>query len=278
VAHAQWGKPFPGTPAALAASAVPAVSAPALPPLVSGSGIPLKMMAGIQPLPGGEAGQLLPITVKAQTMRGRPDIETVAEGDAVMHRGDLSIRADLLSYDHVEDLALARGNVRIRQGANRYSGPELQMKVQRYEGYFLNPTYFFGATGASGVAERIDFVDNQRSVATDATYSSCPADAGDPDWVLSSARVRMDFESNEGIAEGAVLRFLGVPILASPLLSFPLSSERKSGWLPPSLVLDNRAGVQLQMPWYWNIAPNRDATLSTTIMSKRGVALDSEFR
>ena len=96
VAHAQWGKPFPGTPAALAASAAPAASAPALPPLVSGSGIPLKMMPGIQPLPGGEAGKLLPITVKAQKMRGRPDIETVAEGDAVMHRGDLSIRADLL--------------------------------------------------------------------------------------------------------------------------------------------------------------------------------------
>lgn len=278
VAHAQWGKPFPGTPAALAASAAPAASAPALPPLVSGSGIPLKMIPGIQPLPGGEAGKLLPITVKAQKMRGRPDIETVAEGDAVMHRGDLSIRADLLSYDHVEDLALARGNVRIRQGANRYSGPELQMKVQRYEGYFLNPTYFFGATGASGVAERIDFVDNQRSVATDATYSSCPADAGDPDWVLSSARVRMDFESNEGIAEGAVLRFLGVPILASPLLSFPLSSERKSGWLPPSLVLDNRAGVQLQMPWYWNIAPNRDATITPLVSTKRGLGIGGEFR
>ena len=282
-AHAQWGKPLPGTPAALAAAAAApaatsAASAPALPPLVSGPGIALKMMSGIQPPPGGEAGKLLPITVKAQKMRGRPDIETVAEGDAVMHRGDLAIHADLLSYDHVEDLALARGNVRIRQGTNRYSGPEVQIKVQRYEGYFLNPTYFFGSTGAGGVAERIDFIDSQRSVATDATYSSCPADEGAPDWVLSSARVRMDFESNEGIAEGAVLRFLGVPILASPLLSFPLTSERKSGWLPPSLVVDNRAGVQFQMPWYWNIAPNRDATITPLVSTKRGLGIGGEFR
>ena len=249
-----------------------------MPPLVTGPGIALKMAPGIQPLPGGEAGKQLPITVKAQKMRGRPDIETVAEGDAVMHRGDLAIHADLLSYDHVEDLALARGNVRIRQGTNRYSGPEVQIKVQRYEGYFLNPTYFFGSTGAGGVAERIDFIDSQRSVATDATYSSCPADEGAPDWVLSSARVRMDFESNEGIAEGAVLRFLGVPILASPLLSFPLTSERKTGWLPPSLVVDNRAGVQFQMPWYWNIAPNRDATITPLVSTKRGLGIGGEFR
>ena len=212
-------------------------------------------------------------------MRGRPDIETVAEGDAVMRRGDLSIAADLLSYDHAEDLALARGQVKINQGGNRYSGPELQLKVQRFEGFFINPTYFFGLTAAGGVAERIDFIDNERSVAFDATYSSCrPEDGGSPDWVLSSTRVRMDFDANEGFAEGAVLRFMGLPILASPFLRFPLTGERKSGWLPPSFAFDSRTGAQLQVPWYWNIAPNRDATFTPLLSTKRGVGLGTEFR
>ena len=179
-------------------------------------------------------------------MRGRPDLDMVAEGDAVLKRGDLKLSADLLSYDQVQDLALARGNVVIVQEGNRYTGPELQLKVQRFEGFFLNPTYYFGRTAAGGKAERIDFIDSQRTVATKATYSSCPADgSNDPDWLLSSDSVRMDFDNNEGIAEGGVLRFLGVPILAAPRLSFPLTDERKSGWLPPSFAIDNRSGVLL---------------------------------
>jgi LPS-assembly protein len=80
----------------------------------------------------------------------------------------------------------------------------------------------------------------------------------------------MDLDANEGIAEGAVLRFLGVPILALPSLSFPLNDARKSGWLPPTINLDNRSGVELLVPYYWNIAPNRDATLAPRIITRRG--------
>jgi len=250
-----------------------------LPSLVTEGGVLLKIAPALTPLPRGEAGKQLPLSVQAQTVRGRPDLDTIAEGEAVLRRGDLTLRADLLSYDHVEDLALARGNVQINQEGNRYTGPELQLKVQRFEGYFINPTYFFGRTAAGGKAERIDFIDSQRTVATKATYSSCPADgSGDPDWLLTSDRVKMDFNNNEGFAEGAVLRFLGVPILWAPALSFPLTDERKSGWLPPSVAIDSRSGVHLEVPWYWNIAPNRDATFTPSASIRRGVGLGSEFR
>jgi LPS-assembly protein len=184
-----------------------------------------------------------------------------------------------LSYDHPEDLASARGNVRITQDGNVYTGPELQLRVQRFEGFFLEPTYFFGRTGAGGSARRIDFIDDQRAVATGATYTSCPADgSGDPAWLLSARRVKMDFEANEGIAEGAVLRFMGVPILGAPVLSFPLTDARKSGWLPPSINLDSKSGFQASVPYYWNIAPNRDATITPGLSTKRGASLGTEFR
>jgi LPS-assembly protein len=75
-----------------------------------------------------------------------------------------------------------------------------------------------------------------------------------------------------------VLRFLGVPILAAPVLSFPLSDARKSGWLPPSINIDSKAGVELAVPWYWNIAPQRDATLTPIVYTRRGFGSDIEFR
>ena len=75
-----------------------------------------------------------------------------------------------------------------------------------------------------------------------------------------------------------MLRFYGVPILAAPMLTFPLNDERKSGFLPPSVGLDSRSGLQAAVPYYWNIAPNRDATFTLHESLRRGPALDSEFR
>src|SRR5206468_5319688 len=97
-------------------------------------------------------------------------------GDAELRRGGLRIRADRLGYDAQDDLARALGNVRIDQGGNRYSGPELQIHPERFEGFFLNPTYYLGRTRAGGSADRIDFIDDQRAVATNATYTSCGID------------------------------------------------------------------------------------------------------
>ncbi len=239
----------------------------------------LQLTPTLTPPAGSDAARQLPIILRAQQLRGRPDLETVAEGDAEFRRADTLIRADLLRYDHPDDLATARGNVRVRRSGASYSGTELQIKVQRFEGFFANPTYYFDRTGAGGTADRFEFLDDERSLATGANYTSCATDGtGGPDWLLSTDRVSMDFGANEGIAENAVLRFYGVPILAAPVLSFPLTDARKSGWLPPSIGLDSKSGLQVSAPYYWNIAENRDATLTPIVAARRGAALDSEFR
>ena len=246
------------------------------------TGLLLQASPALQPPPRGDAARQLPVILTARELRGRPDLETVAEGDAELRRGGMLIRADRLSYDTPDDMAQARGNVRVTRDGNVFSGPELQLKLQRFEGFFLNPTYHFGRVGAGGVADRLDFLGEQRAVATHATYSSCRADdidgSGGPAWLLTTDRVKLDFDANEGVAEGAVLRFLGVPILAAPVLSFPLTDARKSGWLPPSINIDSKSGLQISVPYYWNIAPNRDATLTPTFSSRRSLGLDSEFR
>ena len=219
------------------------------------------------------------IVLRAQEIRGRPDLETVALGDVELRRDTLELFADWVSYEQAEDLVTARGHVRIRNPRGVYSGPELQLQVQRFEGYFLQPTYEFLRLNAGGRAERIDFLDSSRSVARNAWYTSCPRDdPRDPAWVLQTDRVKIDLDANEGIAEGAVLRFLNVPILALPTLSFPLTDDRKSGWLPPSVNLDNKSGLSLAVPYYWNIAPNRDATLTPHLATRRGLGMDTEFR
>src|SRR5690606_30970888 len=142
-----------------------------------------------------------------------------------------------------------------------------------FEGHLLQPTYHLLATGANGTAERIDFLDPDRSTVTEGSYTTCQRPGPDwvPDWLLRADELELDQEEQVGVARGAVLELKGVPVLALPKLDFPLGDNRRSGWLPPTLGLDSKSGLQLSVPWYWNIAPNRDATFTPTVMSRRGV-------
>ena len=238
------------------------------------------MAARLRAAAGAVDDRTAPLTLLADEIRGRPDIETIADGHVEMKHPRVTIHTDRLTYDHVEGRVRAQGNVQIlTPDGNRFAGTELQLTLQQFEGFFLQPDYFFAINGASGHADRIDFLDSQRARLAAATYTGCMVDgSGTPDWVLSTDRIKLDFEANEGIAEGAVLRFLGVPILAVPVLSFPLTDARKSGWLPPSVNLDNKSGLELAVPYYWNIAPQRDATLTPIAYTRRGVGLIAEGR
>ena len=75
-----------------------------------------------------------------------------------------------------------------------------------------------------------------------------------------------------------MLSFKGVPILPIPALSFPLSGKRKSGLLPPTIEYGVDNGLTLAIPYYWNIAPNRDANFTPTLMTRRGIDFGAEFR
>jgi LPS-assembly protein len=217
--------------------------------------------------------------MRADEFNARPDLDAVADGHVDLRYSGTRIEADHLSYDSAADTARATGHVVVTRGGNRYTGPELELIVDRFQGWFLQPRYEFGRIGAGGRAQRIDFIDASRLSAEGAIYTGCPRDDNStPDWVLTTDRVKLDLETNEAVADGAVLRFLGVPILGAPSFSFPLTDDRQSGWLPPTIGIDNRSGFEFGVPYYWNIAPNRDATITPTVLARRGAALEGEFR
>lgn len=231
-------------------------------------------------LPPAERSQL-PSLITGDRLSGRQDLETVVEGNATLRRGEVAITADRLEYYQPDDRAKARGNVRVNQAGNVYEGPELELKLETFEGFFNNVRYSFLATGGHGEAQRIDFVDSSVSVARRATYTTCRREdypGWMPAWLLTAATMTTDTEENVGVATDARLSFMGISTPPLPSVSFPLSSERKSGLLPPTIGIDNTNGIEISQPYYWNIAPNRDATFTPTLMSKRGLNLGSEFR
>ena len=223
----------------------------------------------------------LPTFLYGDLLTGRTDQEMVLQGQAELRRGDTVIRADRLSYDPPEDKLRANGQVRINRAGNVFEGPELELKVDAFEGFFKQPSYRFLATGGHGEADRIDFQDDKRALVHNATYTSCqrvPGASWMPDWLIRATSLQLDTEDDVAVAKDAKLSFKGTTLLGLSTLSFPLSDKRKSGVLPPTFGVDSISGTVVTVPYYWNIAPNRDATLYPTIMSSRGLDLGGEFR
>ena len=227
--------------------------------------------------PGNEG----PTFVFGDRVSGRPDLETVIDGNAELRRGAKSLRADHIEYYQPDDQLKTRGNVRINNAGNRFEGPELELKLDRFEGFFTLPHYRFLANGGNGQAERADFTDDQHISLQNATYTTCERgneESWKPAWQVTATRIDFDLQTDVGVATGAVVRFKDVPIAGFPKFSFPLSDKRKSGLLAPTIGLGSVNGFEYRQPYYFDIAPNRDATFSPAIMSKRGVDLAGEYR
>jgi LPS-assembly protein len=277
VVYAQGAAPASAAPAASESSGASAPSAFPSPKLKT---TPLLIESLRE-----EAARQAPTFLFADSVRGRTDLETVLEGRAVLRKHSTSIRADRLEYYQPDDRVKATGNVRLNRNGNVFEGPQLELRVDAFEGFLASPRFEFLKNSTHGQAERVDFLDTNRAVVKNTWLTSCRKDpAADmakawlPDWVLQAASIKLDTENDEGVATGGVLRFKGAPLLAVPALSFPLSDARRSGFLPPSFNLDNISGFELTQPYYMNIAPNRDATLEPTYRSRRGLDIGAEFR
>jgi len=198
------------------------------------------------------------------------------------------VKGDKIHYDLDTDQADAYGKVLLVNDGNRFLGPEAHLKVSANEGFMLTPNYYFNASGGSGHADRVDLIDPDRSRFKRSYYTACqcvnpanPANDGKttrPAWYMTSTTFNVDTGSEVGEAYNAVVFFQGVPVFASPYLTFPLDNDRHTGLLPPTFGSNNTNGADLITPFYVNIAPDRDLTVYPRYMSNRGEQLSGTYR
>ena len=222
------------------------------------------------------AQENLPVEVSAEVMTGRPDREVSLMRNVEITRGSTIITADSAKYDVVEDRVGASGHILLRRLGDMYTGEALSLQLGAGRGFVISPTYRLSRNNAQGKAQRIDFEAEDRAVVTEGTYSTC--EGPDPDWYLKANTLRLDTGRDVGHAGKTVVFFKGVPILGTPAMSFPLSDARKSGVLPPTIGTTNKGGLEIIVPYYFNIAPNRDLTLYPNLIARRGVQLGADAR
>ena len=219
---------------------------------------------------------------------GTPPIELSSDGASVDADGNSQLRGNvsivqggrrLLSDGATYD---ARTRTVSAAGEVSYEDPHLKLRGDRGgfqeggAGSFEHGDFQLVERSARGHAEGIALAANGEITLKGVSFTSCPA--GRPDWQIKAASIDIDQRADEGAGRDVRLEFKGVPILYSPWLSFPVSDARKSGFLFPTPEQSSRSGWALFTPYYFNLAPNYDATLSPGYMSKRGAAIEGEFR
>jgi LPS-assembly protein len=204
-----------------------------------------------------------------------------AEGSAVLtghvqaHQDARSVSADSVTYDE------KTGKLAVT-GAVDFEDPRLRIRSDSGVYDALGGASFDKANfqifdrNGRGFAQQMSVHPDGKVNLEKVRYTTCPV--GNQDWMLQASSITLDTNQDKGTAHGVVMRFKDVPIFYSPYLAFPLGAERQSGVLFPSFGHSGSSGYQLGVPYYFNLAPNYDLTLTPGYLSARGVQLGGEFR
>lgn len=216
------------------------------------------------------------IEVGAGTVRVLADDKYRLEGAVSVQHADQWVWSERLDYDVAKARMRSPGPMRFQNesllataakatwreaGASRLDDLQFQLRD--------------GRGGGMAKRARLD-ADGQNTRLTEASFTSC--DPTDPDWQIRAGRIDLDSEAGVGRARKVTLRLGDVPVMYLPYARFPIDDRRSSGFLLPSLGSSNDAGYDLIVPYYLNLAPNYDATLTPRFIRDRGAMLGGEFR
>lgn len=226
-------------------------------------------------LPPPPSADLETSTIAGDSASLRDDGVSVVEGNVALRTPERTITSDRMEYDPEAGRAAAHGRVTIRERDVFLEGSRLEADFETGETVLEDATFNHPDSHGRGDARRIEN-DPRRTIITGGTFTTC--DPGSNAWRLEAESLEIDRESGTGTARNAQLSFFGFPLLYTPWITFPISSDRKSGFLIPTFESSDNAGSSLTLPYYLNLAPNYDATLRARLTSRRGEVLGGEFR
>ena len=239
--------------------------------------LPAATLAEAGEIPTREEAARLPVVVDADSMIAASASEVVEfAGDVNVTHGDLSLRADALKLNRLTREVDASGNVAAIRPDLRIAGSAAHYQLDSRSGRLDDVEYRVPAMRARGTAHSAELLAEGQSRYEDISYTTCRPN--NSDWLLTAASLELDHAEGLATAEKAKLTFKGVPILYVPTMTYPIDDRRRSGFLLPSVGYSNSNGLDLGVPYYFNLAENYDFTFEPRLLTERGILLGGEFR
>jgi LPS-assembly protein len=225
------------------------------------------------------------IIIEGDTLENMLDRKLKASGNAVLKKGGTAIKADIIEYDQISEDLYARGDVRLEMPGSNITGTELELSMNSNTGAIPNATFITEINNSSpssfnkrlrGTATTFFLEGKDKKRLQNASITTC--EEGQNDWFIKATELEINGRSDKINASNALLEFKGIPILYSPLVNFSFNDQRKSGFLTPSIGSTTKSGFETAAPYYINLSPTSDATITPRYLSKRGIQLQGEYR
>ncbi|WP_223668689.1 LPS-assembly protein LptD [Kangiella shandongensis] len=197
-------------------------------------------------------------------------------GNVQVTQSQQKLTADQLTADNETKSYHAQGDLLFTNNNFVVGADSLDYYSLQGSTEIRNTRFHLYSNNGNGTAQKIRVDNKQLLTLTDTDFSTCPEDQ--KSWVFESGEIIIDRESGWGKAYNSVVKVADIPVFYIPYITFPVDDRRKTGLLPPSFSNSNRNGRDLSIPYYLNLAPNYDLTLTPRYMTSRGSMLGSEFR
>ena len=204
--------------------------------------------------------------------------ENTAEfsGDVSINRADQRITADHLTYQNKTAVANMSGDVFYQQHDLALYSQQANLNLDQDTGKFSHNQFIIESSHARAQTTLTEQVNSNITRSSGVEYTTCAP--GDNAWSLKAKTLELNKETGRGTGRDVWVDVFSLPILYTPYISFPIDDRRQSGILTPTFGVSDTTGLDISVPYYWNIAPNYDATLTPRVMSDRGLMLGGEFR
>ncbi|PYC29146.1 LPS biosynthesis protein [Aquipseudomonas alcaligenes] len=215
------------------------------------------------------------VSAKASRYEQEKEAATLA-GDVVLRQSSMQVEADEATLHQAENRGELKGNVRIRDNGMLVVGDRAEIQLDNGEAKVENAEYVIHKGHARGSALYAKREESAIVRLKDGTYTRC--EPGSNAWHLKGNNVKLNPATGFGTATNVTLRVKDIPVFYTPYIYFPIDDRRQSGFLAPGISTSSDTGFSLSTPYYFNLAPNYDATLYPTYMAKRGLLMEGEFR
>ncbi|MBY5948120.1 LPS assembly protein LptD [Photobacterium rosenbergii] len=217
-----------------------------------------------------------PIKVTADQAEALNNQSVTYTGDVIVRQGNRTVVADVATLEQPSNNVTAEGNVYFHDGTIEVYSDRIQSNLDTEDSQMDNAVYNMTCEAGRGEAERVTKNGISYYRLKNGTYTTCPP--GDKSWQFSASSIEREADSPFADLYNARFEVADVPVFYMPYLRVPVGDERLTGFLYPSVSYGSRDGFELETPFYWNIAPNYDMTITPKYMSNRGLQLNSKFR
>ncbi|WP_434779426.1 LPS-assembly protein LptD [Neisseria sp. Ec49-e6-T10] len=218
------------------------------------------------------------VEITADDAQGVGQSEIEATGNVTVKRNEDTLKSDWLKYRQEDNHALAGDQFTLERGTNTtICGSTLSYYLDKQTGEGDDASFESEQNGqrVQGKSNKVLMQGENKYQLQNAALNTCQP--GDSSWYLKADKIDIDYGRNVGVARNARIVFEGVPILYTPWIDFPLDNGRKSGLLAPTFKFGSD-GFELETPYYFNLAPNYDATVYPRYINSRGFMLGGQFR